>query len=77
MNTEKIYRSMFSEYDDLLMVSEVAKILSISRHQVYHLINTEQLHAIRPGNAFLIPKRLLINYVMGLPYNLSMEDGNA
>jgi len=73
MNTEKIYQTMFREYDDLLIVSDVEKILNISRHQVYHLINTNQLRAIRPGNSFLVPKMLLINYVMGLSHNADME----
>ena len=74
MHSLKTYRTMFREYDDLLPVSDVIKILKIDRHQVYQLIKSDQIQAVKPGNAFLIPKMLLIDYVMGFSSQIESEN---
>ncbi len=73
MSLNRFYKTMFRKYDDLLSVADVTDILCISRHQVYSLIQSNQLHAIKPGNAFLIPKRLLIDYVLGVTNEVKQE----
>ena len=62
------YHTTFSEHKDVLSVADVQKILSISRQQVYRLIDAEKLWAIKPGKNFLISKKSLICYVDGVHY---------
>ena len=56
---------MFSNYDDLLTVPEVASVLQVDRHVVYRLIKNKSLNSIQPSKSHLIPKISLISYVIG------------
>ena len=45
-------------------VAQLQKMLGISRHLAYDLINDGYISGIKIGNAFKIPKVNVINYVM-------------
>ena len=62
--SEEIYSTMFAEYDDILCVKDVQKILGIGRKKVYELLETKKIRSLKPGKAYLIPKRYLIDYIL-------------
>lgn len=45
------------EYPDILTVKDVRTILGIGRVSVYHMIESEQIKALRTGQGYKIPKK--------------------
>lgn len=60
----ELYSMMFPQYPDIVNVSQLQKMLGISRHLAYDLINSGTLSSIKIGNAFKVPKVSVIRYVM-------------
>lgn len=61
----EFYRTMFQNYTDVLHVKDIQKILSISKHQVYHLIKSGKIRGIKVGKSYKIPKVSVIDYLVG------------
>ena len=55
---------MFSEYNDVLSVGDVADMLSIGRNRVYELLNSGLLKGFRIGRSWRIPKKNLELYIL-------------
>lgn len=51
------------EYPDLLTVKDVRTILGIGRVSVYHLIESEQVKALRTGQGYKIPKKEIKSFL--------------
>ena len=60
---EDLYRMMFREYPDVMSLKEVCKILGVSTKTGYKLIAEGQLHAIKVGRSYRIPKVYLFTYL--------------
>ena len=60
----ELYKMMFPDYPDIVTVAQLQKMLGISRHLAYALINDGYISGIKIGNAFKLPKVYVINYVM-------------
>lgn len=60
-----IYHLMFCDQSDVLHVKDVQKILSISKHQVYHLIESGKIRGVKVGKSYKIPKVSVIDYLVG------------
>lgn len=60
----ELYKVMFTEYPDLLSINELRRMLGVSKHKAYDLINDGSINAIKIGNAFRIPKINVINYIL-------------
>jgi excisionase family DNA binding protein len=60
-----LYKIMFKEYPDVLTVKHVQKMLGIGRHQVYQLILSGKLYALKIGKSYRIPKIKAIDYLVG------------
>lgn len=58
-----MYRVMFQELPDVMTITEVCKILSISTKTGYKLITTGQLHALKVGRSYRVPKVYLFTYL--------------
>lgn len=56
--------TLFQGYPDILTAKQVQQLLGIGRHAAYHLLETNQIHCFKIGNAYKIPKTSLINYVL-------------
>lgn len=56
---------MFREYPDVLTVANVQRMLHIGRHEVYRLILSRKLHALKVGKSYRIPKVKAIDYLIG------------
>lgn len=72
MNKTKIdnkYKTMFSDYPDVVNVAQLMKMLGISRHLAYELINEKKIKAFHLANSYKIPKVNVIEYII-----ISQED---
>lgn len=61
---KELYTMMFPEYPDIVTVAQLQKMLGVSRHLAYDLINDGYIPGIKVGNAFKVPKVNIINYVL-------------
>jgi excisionase family DNA binding protein len=61
---KELYNMMFPEFPDIITVSQLQKMLGVSRHLAYNLINDGSIRGLKIGNAFRIPKVNVIEYVM-------------
>lgn len=55
---------MFSEYNEIMTVTDVAEVLYIGRNTVYELLNTGVLKGFRIGKTWRIPKISLEEYIV-------------
>lgn len=72
MNNTKIddkYKTMFSDYPDVVNAAQLSEMLGIKRHSVYELICEKKIKAFKLGNSYKIPKVNIIEYIV-----LSMEN---
>ena len=56
--------NMFTEYGDILSVSDICDILFIGRNRVYELLNDGLLRGFRVGRTWRIPKKSLETYII-------------
>lgn len=61
---KELYSLMFSDYPDIVDIRQLQKMLGVSRHLAYDLINDGYIPGIKVGNAFKVPKVNIINYVL-------------
>lgn len=54
---------LFREYDDVVTVDDVMKMLHIGRNNVYKLLKNNSIKNIKVGKRFIIPKRSVIEFV--------------
>ena len=55
---------MLNEYDDIMTVSEISKILYIGKNRVNELLETGKLKGFRIGRVWKIPKEALKEYIL-------------
>jgi excisionase family DNA binding protein len=61
-NTTEI-KMIFSEYEDIVSVDDVMKMLHIGRSNVYKLLREKEIKSIRIGVKYIIPKRSIIEFL--------------
>ena len=54
---------MFEEYDDLLDVEAVQKMLHISRSRLYDLLHSGRIKGYQQGRVWRIPKQSVVQYI--------------
>ena len=54
---------MFSEYNDVVTVSELAKMLKIGRNTAYEIVRCNAIQNIKVGRQIRISKQAIINYI--------------
>ena len=59
---------MFSDYGDVVTVSELAKMLKIGRNTAYKLVRSGAVKSVTIGRQIRIPKRNLIDFCNGSCY---------
>lgn len=62
---EKIYDKMFTDYPDVVSVSQLMKMLSVGRHTAYELVNSGEIQSFKIGKNIKIPKIKVIEYILG------------
>lgn len=55
---------MFSEYEEVLTVTDVMELLYIGKNTVYALLNTGELQGFRIGRRWRISKSALTDFIM-------------
>lgn len=58
---------MFSEYEDVVTVDDVTKMLRISRVSVYKLLGSGRIFTLKCGKKYIIPKRSIIDFLAVSP----------
>ncbi|MBR3556740.1 MAG: helix-turn-helix domain-containing protein [Oscillospiraceae bacterium] len=58
-----MYQIMFREFPDVMDLKEVCKILGVSTKTGYKLIASGQLHALKVGRSYRVPKVYLFTYL--------------
>ena len=61
---KELYNMMFPDFPDIVTVTQLQEMLGVSRHLAYDLINDGSIRGLKIGNAFIIPKVNVIEYVM-------------
>jgi excisionase family DNA binding protein len=61
-NTTEI-KMIFSEYEDIVSVDDVMKMLHIGRSNVYKLLREKEIKSIRIGVKYIIPKKSIIEFL--------------
>lgn len=54
---------MFTEYDDVVSVADVANMLHISKVTVYDLLQSGRIFTLRVGKRYIIPKKSIIDFL--------------
>jgi excisionase family DNA binding protein len=54
---------IFREYDDVVTVNDVMKMLHIGKSNVYKLLKDNSIKSVKVGKRFIIPKRSVIEFV--------------
>ncbi|MBQ3417309.1 MAG: helix-turn-helix domain-containing protein [Ruminococcus sp.] len=54
---------IFSEYEDIVSVDDVMKMLHIGRSNVYKLLREKEIKSIRIGVKYIIPKKSIIEFL--------------
>ena len=54
---------MFTEYDDVVSVSDVAKMLHLSKVSVYGLLKSGRIFTLKVGRKYVIPKKSIIDFL--------------
>ena len=60
---EIIFRTMFSEYPDMVNVKQLRQMLGISRAVAYDLLSKKLIKGIKVANAYKIPKISIIDFI--------------
>lgn len=63
LSAEQVYRSVLSNYPDVLSVEQVSAALSVSTKTAYKLLNDGHLKSLKVGRAFKIPKVFVLEYL--------------
>ena len=64
LSVHEAYKTMLTEYPDILNAEQVAKLLQVETHRVYKMIDESWFPAAKPGKRYLIPKFGLIQYLL-------------
>lgn len=56
---------VFSEYDDIVSIDDIMKMLHIGRSNVYKLLRNKEIKHIRVGVKYIVPKANVIEFIMG------------
>ena len=60
----EMYKILFIEYPEIVCVSEMQKMLGISRHAAYDLVKSSAIPALKIGTSFRILKINIISYML-------------
>ena len=65
---------MFTEYPDILTVTEACEILRIGNNAIYELLNNGSIKAYRNGRTWRIPKQSVIEYICAQSNSVSLKN---
>ena len=60
---ELSYRNFYADYPDVVSAEDVSRMLNICKFKVYELLRSGQLHSVRIGHVYRIPKKAVFRYM--------------
>lgn len=63
LNNTTEMKMMFSEYEDIVSVDDVMKMLHIGRSNVYKLLQEKEIKHVRIGVKYIIPKKSVVEFI--------------
>lgn len=54
---------MFADYDDIVSINDIMKMLHIGRSNVYKLLREKEIRCVRVGVKYIIPKKSVIDFL--------------
>ena len=60
---EKSYKNFFPDYPDVLSIEDMSQMLRICKVKSYELVKSGQIHAVRIGHVYRIPKKSIYQYL--------------
>ena len=57
------YELMFKDYPELVTITQLSKMLNVSKSSCYRLLNSSELQGLNIGRKLLIPKKHVIQYI--------------
>lgn len=60
---EKSYKNFFPDYPDVLSIDDMSQMLRICKVKAYKLVKSGQIHAVRIGHVYRIPKKSIYQYL--------------
>ena len=64
MTDTKMQNTLFTEYDDIVGISEIQKMLGIGKKAALDFVKLPQIHGIKIGNKYRVPKIRGVEYLM-------------
>ncbi|WP_195571761.1 helix-turn-helix domain-containing protein [Paenibacillus sp. 1001270B_150601_E10] len=55
---------MFTDYDDVITLSDMMELLAIGRNKAYDLLRSGQIKSFKIGKAYRIPKAAIKDFVL-------------
>lgn len=59
------YGLMFREYPDAVTPEQVQEMLGIGRRKAYELLRSGELHSVKMGRVYRVPKLSVIEFLCG------------
>lgn len=63
-SVEENYKIMFTNYPDIVNVTQLTKMLGIGTTLAYKLLKNNQIKAFKVGREYKIPKANIISYLL-------------
>lgn len=54
---------MFADYDDIVSIDDIMKMLHIGRTNVYKLLREKEIKCVKVGVKYIIPKKSVIEFL--------------
>lgn len=54
---------MFADYNDIVTVHDIAKMLSMKEYKVYELIKNGKIRRLNTGKPYIVPKSEVVRFV--------------
>ena len=61
--TERVNHSFFSEYPDVVSVEDLSHMLNLCKCKAYDLVRSGQVHGVKIGHVYRIPKKSIYQYL--------------
>lgn len=55
--------TLFNDYDDIVTIDDIMKMLHIGRTAVYKLLQDKTIKSVKVGKKYIIPKASVIDFV--------------
>jgi len=64
---------MLDNYNDVLTVKEMAKVLRIGKNAAYDLVREGAVVSIKVGRKYLVPKNCILDFLSSMNYHKDVD----